>query len=217
MLKHVHLTATLAVAAGIFVFWFAPARANLIINGDFTTPVPFNSTGGGWTNFNNDGAGGWKPSGGSFDEHFVLNLAGQAATDPTIEQMVMGLVVSTGYVITGDVESFASSFGNPAALSFGVEIGGLLTEFTRNQVSPGNSVGSFSVNFTANATSMLLSLTSERNGDDSSYRIDNISLDRAQGGGGGDQIPEPASLAIFAFGLMGLGRRLKRHGPAPTR
>jgi len=208
MFKGLRLKATLAVAGAVVLFSFAPAQANLIVNGDFTTPVPFNSTGGGWTNFNNDGAGGWRSSGGSFDEHFILNQAGQAGTDPTIQQLVTGLVIGTGYVITGDVESFASGFGNPAALSFGVEIGSMLTEFTRNQVSPGNGLGSFSVNFIANATSMLLALTGERNGDDSSYRIDNISLVRAQQPGPG--IPEPASLAIFALGLAGLGCAVRK-------
>jgi hypothetical protein len=66
------------------------ASANLITNGDFETFVPSNGTGGGWTSSNLDGAGGWRASGGNPDEHFVLNQAGQALTDPTISQTVGG-------------------------------------------------------------------------------------------------------------------------------
>ena len=200
-----------AFTGGVMLFAASAANAVLVTNGDFSLVVPSNGTGNGWTASNNDGSGGTKASGGSFaTQHFVLNQARQLATDPTIMQLVGGFVIGEGYLLTGDVESFAPGFGNPAALSFGVAIENLfLQEFTRNQVSPVNGPGNFAIGFVATQLSHMLILTGERNDDDSSYRIDNIAINPVNNP---PAIPLPAALPLFigGLGLMGLLSRRKQ-------
>lgn len=91
-------------------------------------------------------------------------------TDPTLSQLVTGFAVGQTYRLTGGYASFASSFGNPAALSFAVDINGVnVAVFGR----PGGEgvYGTFSVVFVANATDQLITFRTEINGDDSSLAL----------------------------------------------
>ncbi len=65
----------------------------IVINGDFSTLVPSNGTGGGWTSANIDGNGGWRSTNGNPGGNFIINQAGQVATDPTLSQLVSGFTV----------------------------------------------------------------------------------------------------------------------------
>lgn len=186
------------VLAAISGFAFSPTHAlPSLINGDFSAVVPTNGTGGGWTTSNLDGSGGWLPTGGSFDAHFILNQAGQALTDPTLEQLIGGFVIGQQYTIVGQFESVFSGFGNPDAFSFGVEIvelAGSLVEYQRP-----DGVGTFSMSFVAAAEAHTLRLTGERNGDDSSYRVDNVQI-----------IPLPASVWLLATAMLAVFGRWRR-------
>ena len=194
------LTCLLVLLLGV---WGATsAAAATLLNGGFDTVVPSNGTGGGWTSLNLDSAGGWRSSGGSFDEHFILNDDGKIASDPTLEQTLTDLVIGTPYRVTGLFEGVFTSFGSPTAFSFGVEIdGGPIAEFMRPM-----GVGVFTLDFTATSASELLRITAERNGDDSSYRVDDVAI---------QVIPEPSTALLLAAGLFGLGSRLRPPRAAP--
>jgi hypothetical protein len=66
--------------------WAPRGEAVDIANGDFSTFVPSNSTGGGWTSSLIATNGGWRSTTreNSFEDFFIINWNG-TRTDPTIE------------------------------------------------------------------------------------------------------------------------------------
>jgi hypothetical protein len=140
----------------------------------------------------------------SFNNYFIINAAGQTATDPFLSQSIDGFEIGHAYSISGLYENAYTGFGNPAALSFGVEIVELGLLFELPQPAPDGSIGNFAIDFVAAATSYTLRLTSERNGDDSSYAVDNIAI--ADLGA----VPEPGTLGLVAAGLLALARLRRR-------
>jgi probable HAF family extracellular repeat protein len=168
-----HWTPTLfGVGLLVGVLAGAPTADASFVNGDFAIFVPINGTGGGWTSSLVDTAGGWRSttSENSFEGFFILNSNG-SGTDPTLTQAISGLGVGGRYTVRGEFESFRPGNGDPDAFSFGVEIVGLaLREYKR----PASLLGSFELSFQATATTHTLRLTAERNGDDSSYAVDNV-------------------------------------------
>ena len=147
---------------------------NLVTNGTFDISVPRNGTGGGWTSDVIDGSGGWVSSGGNPGANFILNSNG-GASDPIIVQTVNGLVPGSCYGVSGDFTNIYPGFGSLAALSFGVAVDGVF--LFEGQKGTADVWQHFSFSFTPTSGSVALLLAGERNGDDSSYRIDNISLD----------------------------------------
>lgn len=196
------------LCAALLASAFTVAQASpVIVNGSFDVAVPTNGTGGGWTADGNDGAGGHRAAPGngvSFSNYFIINAAGQSATDPSLVQVVAGFEIGHRYRIVGDYENAYNTFGNPAALSFGAEIVelGLLSEFSQ---PAGDAVGSFAIEFVANATSLTLRLTTERNGDDSSYAVDNIAISDIT-----QRVPEPPVPALLVLALAGLAAARRR-------
>lgn len=186
----------LGTAALLVLTGSAPALSASILNGAFDTFVPSNDTGGAWTSSNIDANGGWRSNTteNSFENFFILNQSGQSLTDPTLEQTVLDLVVGQRYTVTGDFEPFRERPILPLRPTFGVEIIDLaLNEY--KLVTP--AIRSFRLNFVATSTSHVLRLTGERNGVDTAYAVDNVSI----------ALPEPgAALLLLGVGAALVGR-----------
>jgi hypothetical protein len=169
------------------------ANANLIVNGDFETEVPLNGSGAGWTTLNNDNNGGWRTR--DNNSFFIINAAGQSSFDPSISQTLTDLIIGQTYLVSGDFTNYYDCCGNASVLSFGVDIqpGGLLIELT----DPGSYPDwyAFSTSFVATQSSHTIRFTAERNGDDTEYAIDNISV---------TAVTAPTTIALFGLGLAGL-------------
>jgi len=173
------------------------AAANLITNGSFDVSVPSNGTGGGWTSSNIDGAGGWRISGGNPDEMFILNDAGQGGTDPTIQQLVTGLTPGATYRLTGDYANVYNGWGSRGPNTFAVDVDGVNID---KLDYPGWGVwGSFLFDIVSPDTDLLIAFRAEIDGDDTEYKIDNISLVVSD-----NIIPEPSTLLLLGSGLVGL-------------
>lgn len=180
------------------------AVASLIVNGDFETFVPSNGTGGGWTSSNIDGAGGWRVGGGNPDEMFILNDNG-TASDPTIQQLVIGLTAGATYRLTGDyANEYINYFGNNSRGpdTFAVDVDGVTLD---NLDFPGVGIfGSFSFDIVAPDTDLLIAFRAEIDGDDTDYKIDNISLVRVTA------VPEPTSIFSMLSVAVFVGLRCWR-------
>ncbi len=202
------------LASSVFTLGMAGfASANLLQNGTFDTLVPSNSTGGGWTTENIDGAGGWRSTGGSPGSMFILNDNGASSTDPSISQEVSGLVIGSTYDLTGDYANVYRSYGSRGDDTFAVQVSSDSSTFTFHKFDyPGaDTWGHFAISFDSWANSLTISLFAEIDGDDTEYKIDNISLVLSDPGPGPDPIPEPATMLLFGTGLVGLmGVRLRR-------
>ena len=206
--RGIRWSALLLVACLVVVGHPTAARAvNLITNGDFEIVVPSNSTGGGWTSSHIDASGGHRSSEGNPGGTFILNEAGDVASDPTIQQSVSGLILGTLYTVQGDVAcgNVCQSPGTIAALAFGVLLDGtpILELFTPPSTT---SWVHFSQTFTATNTTHVIGFAGERNGTDSDPRIDNISLDVAAVAA----VPEPTTLLLLGAGLAGLAQIRRR-------
>lgn len=191
--------------AGVLLVPADAARANLIQNGDFSLSVPSNGTGNGWTSSGTNVF--WDSSAGNPSPSFVLNESGQLATDPRVEQTVSGLTIGLIYRLQGDRLSYAPSFGNPDSLAFAVFLDeNLILELPRGGTN--TLWESFTVDFIATSTTHTIEFVAERNGDDSSYRIDNISL----------LVPEPGPAVLLSMATsaaLGWALRRRAHSPDP--
>jgi len=74
----------------------------------------------------------------------------------------------------------------------------------------------YTIVFATTGTSLKLGFgsTLDQSITDESFGIDNVLIRSNFAGGGGDPIPEPASLAIFSLGLLGLGLARRRRQKA---
>lgn len=180
-----------ALACGIAM----PALAQTIVNGNFDLEVPRSGFANGWTGFSNDGAGGWRSTGGNPGGYFIINDNGNGATDPSISQVLTDLVVGQQYEITGDFANWIA--GSNTAPSFGVDINGV--EMFAGYRGTRNVWQSFSFTFFAADTSATLRLRAETNGTDNDFAVDNIAI---------GLVPTPGAVGLLgAAGLMMTRRR----------
>lgn len=122
--------------------------------------------------------GGWQPNGGNPAGNFILNQAGENTTDPTLCQTIHNLKIGQQYQIVGDYASYKPSFGNAQkADAFAVTLNGTaILELARPSPIATNWT-TFSTVLTANTSEATLCFVAERNGDDSSFRVDNLLMD----------------------------------------
>lgn len=155
----------------------------LIVNGCFTLPV-VTSPSNGWAFANIDAVGGWFGTGGNPNAEFILNQAGEVGTDPTVGQTVAGLTVGATYRLTGDYRGIFTAAGNPAKPdAFAVRVVPQPSDHASTVVlglprpSPDADAWTpFSVDFTPSASEVTITFEAERDGDDSSFAIDNVTL-----------------------------------------
>jgi hypothetical protein len=142
-----------------------------IVNGGFDR----NAEGWFWKNINSEG--GWKSTGGNPDGNFVLNQSGENATDPTLCQTVEGFGVGHDYRLTGDYASYKPQYGNPSKPNaFAVTLdGAVVLELPRPSPVP-TAWTAFTTGVISGAEAHTLCFVAERQGDDSSFRVDNIAL-----------------------------------------
>lgn len=210
-------TTSLNLLLVVVLLNFSPdsAHGDLITNGDFETLVANNGTGGGWTS-TSIGAGGWASTGGNPAGNYILNQAGAATSDPTVQQTISGLDIGSTYQLSFEYAlhfSIAPN-GNSFAVFLDTQTNPLLLEnsdaiffgenLTTNYVSE-------TVNFVATDNTHTLFFSAEvdnrTNGglgnSDVSYRLDNVSLVAAA-------VPEPTCASLFATVGLCCGLRRRR-------
>jgi hypothetical protein len=194
-----HLPVALRVLCLATALCGGRAGAQVVVNGSFTATVDANATSNGWTSSGIDGLGGWRAGAGASPAYFILN-AGGGSGDPTIRQTLSGLVPGTAYTLSGSFASVHSSFGNPAAASFAVDVDGVnFATFHR----PGSELvwGTFSVPVSVSKSSLEIAFRAEINGDDSSFALTGISF---------TAVPEPAAVLLLGAGLVAIGALSRR-------
>lgn len=155
----------------------------LFVNGDLEFPVTA-SPENGWSFANVDGSAGWTSDGGNPGGYFTLNQAGELGTDPELSQTVNGLTPDATYRISGQYRSFAAGFGDPNKQdAFAVRVEpapqGSASSIVLGLPRPSpeaNEWTGFFVDFVASDATVTVSFLAERDGDDSSFDIDNLCL-----------------------------------------
>jgi hypothetical protein len=168
------LTAAAAIPFILLLALTVPAGASnpeFVVNGTFDTNLSgwtvstSGCTNPGWMADGNPGGSAW------------LNACGEVGSDPSIAQTLTGLTSGETYTLRGDYRSVASSFGNPAKPdAFEVELDGTVILSLGRPSPTATTWTAFSVQFTATATSHTIAFYAERDGDDSDFAVDNISV-----------------------------------------
>ena len=203
-MSHLKRATQFLAAVSFAGFLAASAAQAAVINGNFDVEVPSNGTGGGWTSSNIDSQGGWRSTGGNPDAFFILNDAG-SGTDPTILQMLTGLTPGAEYHVSGDFRVVHNAQSTTTTQAFGAAINGVFlferpgfADFTWRDID---------FDFTAAASSAILSFAAERNGTDVDFGIDNIALALVSAPPPVDGVvPEPGTAALLVLGLVAMMR-----------
>ncbi len=170
------------------------AQGNLVVNGGFDTDASgwMLTNGAAYADSKGD-PGGWVGlNSGTGPAPISLN--------PTASQIINGLVPDQTYSISGDLKKTIDwSGGTLTGLSFGVAIDG---NYLYEAADPGNfDWQNFSFFYTATSSSIILSLTSQLNGTEVSYGIDNISIYAMPE-------PSPSWLLLLGSGIFFYARRM---------
>lgn len=206
MIRVHYLMAGAALALAVAVSTGTAQAANLISDGDFSTPNTF----GGWGLFNAPNVGGWQNNNGDALEigySPIYGLACQSAGCQNLEvdantfdndsQLVSGLIVGQGYDLSWDYGGRTS--GGPSAMD--VFFGG---QFLTNNSGSVGVWTHYAFHVVANNTSESLVFQGLNLGGAPSYgnEVTNVSL---TGG-----VPEPATWTMMIGGLGLAGAALRR-------
>ncbi len=158
------------------------AQGNLVINGGFDTDAS------GWTT-TNEYKFGYVSTKGNPGGYFFLYTNSSSLT-PMISQTINGLIPGSNYIVSGDYEYIIGGIiGGSRFPSFGVALNSV---FLFETAAPTDlDWHSFSFDYTATSTSVLLSLSSQLNGTGVSYGIDNIAM---------YIVPEPSTIFLISLG-----------------
>jgi len=208
---------------------FVPAKAGLITNGSFESPVVpvgsfTNFAGGstlipGWTVVG--AAGGVSIVNGTFAQECCvfpaedgaqwLDLTGDNTNSVEGVEQTIATTAGTSYTVSfwiGNTFDPSGLFGTTSTVD--VRTGGLggslLGAFTNSSTTTGTLVWQqFTTSFTASGSSTTLDFLNADPGNDNSNGLDNISVVANAGG-----VPEPGTLSLLGFGILGLGLLRRR-------
>ena len=139
------------------------------VNGGFTSDAS------GWALHNFDEYSGWTDAAGNPAGCMILNEYGSCEINPGIEQDVEGFVPEFTYEVTGEYSSHVDWIGNQYAESFVVTVDSIAVgSFARGP--NGTDWSPFSAEFTATSFTHTIGFWAEWGCDDSSYKLDNVSL-----------------------------------------
>jgi hypothetical protein len=145
------------------------AQGNLVFDGGFDVDAS------GWTITN--GGPGYDSTKGDPGGWVILESQNPTPTSPspTISQAINDLVPGQPYTVSGDFQKvYDPSGGTITGLSFGVAIDGI---YLFEASDPQNfNWQSFSFSYTTTTSGAVLSLSSQLNGAEVSYGIDNIGI-----------------------------------------
>ncbi len=144
------------------------------VTAEFTNPG-FTSDGSGWTEHYFDPWSGWSDGDGNPPGCFVLNEWGACEVDPGIQQEISGFVPGLTYEVAGEYRPHVDWIGNQYAESFVVTVDSTVVgSFARGP--NGTDWSPFTAEFTATSFTHTIGFWAEYNCDDSSYKLDNVSL-----------------------------------------
>lgn len=187
---------------GLLLAFAMPSRADLV-NGTFDTGTE------GWTLLGVCDTPSYQTSGNPGGS-VLLNDCGYYDSNPMIYQSVDDFIVGNSYVVSWETNlhsPYSGQSDDSFAVLLGESVGSLVSIYSGENLLY-SWVGD-SVTFTALANSLVIAFAAEYTGD-YSYFIDNIAIDGTFGGDSPDvgqptvSVPEPATLALFGLGLVGI-------------